>query len=76
MLAVVVFLGGALLMVWPRVRWWWWACLAVPVGLMAGALVITVAHWPTDVLGGWVFGGAWLAGCTAVLRPTACQRDA
>ncbi|WP_052112961.1 phosphatase PAP2 family protein [Knoellia aerolata] len=75
MLAVVVFLGGALLMVWPRVRWWWWASLAVPAGLMAAALVITVAHWPTDVLGGGLLALALVTGASrSTLRRLAHDR--
>jgi membrane-associated phospholipid phosphatase len=52
MLALLVCLGGCLLVVWPKVHWWLWAPVVVAAGLMTAALVVAAAHWPTDVLGG------------------------
>jgi membrane-associated phospholipid phosphatase len=52
MIAVVVCLGGCILVVWPRAHWWMWVPVLVAAALMAAGLVIAAAHWPTDVLGG------------------------
>ena len=77
MLAVVVFLGGCLLLGWPRVRWWGWTTVAVPAGLMATSLVVTVAHWPSDVLGGGLLAAAVVAGASrSPLRRRAHHRGA
>ena len=64
MVAVVVCLAVCLLVAWPRVRWWWWALLAAPAGLMAASLVVTAAHWPSDVLGGALLALAVVAGAS------------
>ena len=66
MLAVIVFLGGALLVVMPRVRWWWWTAVLLPAALMAASLVITVAHWPSDVLGGALLAATVVLGASAL----------
>ena len=52
MVAVVVCLAGCLLLVWPRVPWWLWTPLVIAAALMASALLVAAAHWPTDVVGG------------------------
>lgn len=51
---VAVLVGGAgcVLVAWPRVRWWGWAPVVVALVLMVRALLVSAAHWPSDVLGG------------------------
>jgi membrane-associated phospholipid phosphatase len=51
-IALLVGLGGCLLVLFPRVRWWLWAPVAWAAGLLSVALLVCAAHWPTDVLGG------------------------
>lgn len=53
---VVVSLAGCLLLLRPTLRWWFWAPVVVGVGLVSGGLLISAAHWPTDVLGGILLG--------------------
>ena len=61
LLAAVVCLGGCLLLLTPRTRWWQWVLVALVGGSMGTALVFTAAHWFTDVLAGFILGLAWLA---------------
>lgn len=53
---VVVTLAGCLLLLRPTLRWWFWAPVVVGVCLVSGGLLISAAHWPTDVLGGIFLG--------------------
>lgn len=39
--------------------------LAVGVAIGVSRTVVGV-HWPTDVLGGWALGGAWMLACASV----------
>lgn len=50
--AVLVCGAGCLLIVWPRVRWWLWAPVLFALALMVRALLVSAAHWPSDVIGG------------------------
>lgn len=71
MMAVLVCLGGCLLVLGPGLRWcWWWVPIAA-AGLMATALVVTATHWPSDVVGGALLGLATLmaAGWGSGTRP-------
>jgi membrane-associated phospholipid phosphatase len=51
---------------WPR-RWVWVAAAAYAV-VVGWSRVWLGVHWPTDVIGGWLFGVAWFAGTVAVIR--------
>jgi len=67
--ALVVCLSGCLLVVRPRVRWWLWVPLVVPAGLLTTALLVSGAHWFSDVLGGILLALAVVLGsCRSRLR--------
>lgn len=59
--ALVVCLGGCLLVLWPRVPWWLWLPVVASSCLLAASLLVAGAHWFTDVLGGMLLGVALLA---------------
>lgn len=71
-IAVVVCLGGCLLVALPRVRWWHWTPVAAATAVMAVALLVSAAHWTTDVLGGGLLALAVVAACSGIplRRPT------
>ena len=50
---------------WPRRAVW--AGAAVYAAAVGWSRVWLGVHWPTDVVGGWLFGLAWLAASTALL---------
>ena len=57
---MIVFLSLALLVAPRRYRY-----LAVPLALIATGLVgitrpMLGVHWPSDIVGGWAFGAAWV----------------
>jgi membrane-associated phospholipid phosphatase len=52
MVALLVCLGGCLLVVFPKVHWWLWTPVVVAAALLTTGLVVAAAHWPTDILGG------------------------
>jgi membrane-associated phospholipid phosphatase len=69
--SVIVCLGGALLVLQARTRWWQWVLVAV-AGLVMGVALITIgAHWCTDVLGGALLAVGVLAAASqlSVRRP-------
>ncbi|WP_433074928.1 phosphatase PAP2 family protein [Dactylosporangium sp. CA-052675] len=77
--SATVAAGILVVLLWPllpsgRAR----AVLTAVAGLWAGLVGISrvalVAHWPTDVLGGWLLAGSVLTVLAIVLRPR--PRDA
>lgn len=65
--ALLMFLGGSLLILEAAPRWWHWLLVGVATLPMGAALLFTAAHWPTDVLGGNLLAIAVLS-AAAVLR--------
>jgi undecaprenyl-diphosphatase len=64
---------------WPRRAVW--AGAAAYAVIVGWSRVWLGVHWPMDVLGGWLFSVAWVAGCVAAIqsirwRPAAFRRAA
>ncbi len=60
-IAFLVCLGGCLLLIWPRVRWWLWTPVVAVGSLLTAALLVSGTHWLTDVLGGTLLALAVVA---------------
>ena len=60
--ALLVCLSGCLLLLGPRVRWWWWAPVVGAGALLTVSLLVSAAHWPSDVLGGALLATAVVGG--------------
>jgi membrane-associated phospholipid phosphatase len=62
---------------WPRRSVW--AGAVAYAAVVGWSRVWLGVHWPTDVVGGWLFSAAWCAGAVAVIgalrRPVGALRD-
>lgn len=65
--AVVLVVAWQLLGPGPRARWASAAVVVVVAGSVGLSRVFLGVHWPTDVMGGWLLGSAWVTGLTYVL---------
>ncbi len=73
--ALLVALAGSLLLTAPRVPWWLWTPVVAAAGLMTAALLVSAAHWPSDVLGGTLLAVAVVSAASRVpVRRWACRR--
>jgi membrane-associated phospholipid phosphatase len=68
MVLLLVSLGGAILVLRARSRWWDWLLVTVLEVLMGISLLFLAMHWFTDVVGGALLGVAIVAPASLV-RP-------
>lgn len=74
--SMIVFLSLALLVAPRR-----WRRLAVPLALAATASIgitrpMLGVHWPSDVIGGWAFGAAWVQAMLGLAERLGEEQDA
>jgi membrane-associated phospholipid phosphatase len=61
MALTVAMVGGVLILLVVRPRWWQWALVALVSIGMAGCLLYGAIHWTSDVVGGSLLGATVLA---------------
>jgi membrane-associated phospholipid phosphatase len=64
MIALIVC-GGLCVLLVRRTRWWLWCVVVALAGVMAVSLLVTTAHWLTDIVGGTFLGLAVIAATVA-----------
>ena len=65
--AVVLVVGWQLARPGPAARRWSAVMVVLVVGAVGLSRIFLGVHWPTDVLGGWLLGSAWVTAATFVL---------
>ncbi len=73
---------GAITVVWALAPWLQAAWQRRAISVVAAVYAVTVGwsriwlgvHWPTDVLGGWLFGVAWMSGAMAIAASPGMSR--
>jgi undecaprenyl-diphosphatase len=61
MALTVAMVGGVLILLVPRTRWWHWALVALAPLAMACCLLYGGIHWTSDVVGGALLGATVVA---------------
>jgi membrane-associated phospholipid phosphatase len=61
---VLVSIGGAMLILRERPRWWEWSGVVASGAVMGLSMLVQAAHWFTDVVGGLLLGLTVLAAAT------------
>ncbi|HEY7857171.1 MAG TPA: phosphatase PAP2 family protein [Candidatus Nanopelagicales bacterium] len=74
--AVVLVVGWQLARPGPLARRVSAALVVVVVGAVGLSRILLGVHWPTDVLGGWLLGSAWVTAATYILLRYVLPGDA
>ncbi|WP_405137363.1 phosphatase PAP2 family protein [Nocardia sp. NBC_01388] len=76
-LGSTVIVGALVALILPLLHGLWRPLLVVVAGLFVLAVGLSRlylgVHWPTDILGGLLFGALWLTVCCTLLRPVAAR---